>query len=100
MPYGPRTLACLLPQHIREEVKHRFMHRFTCDHVPAWALKQRLDGTYYAPQFASDDEWLANTVVRTRKDGWLDGRFTSCETSGGTWPLGKVLDRPYERTRG
>lgn len=99
MPYGPRTLACLLPRHVRDEVLRRFVHRFTCDHVPSWALRRRPDGSYYAPQFASDEEWLANTVVRTRRDGWPDERFGSCETSGQVWPLGQSLAAPYSRPR-
>ncbi len=97
MNYGPRTLASLLRPEVKRDVLARFVHRFTMDHVPSWALKQRPDGTYYAPHFASDDEWLSNTIVRTKKNGELDERFTSCETSNQTWPLGQSLAAPFRR---
>lgn len=95
--YGPRTLASLLRPSVKRDVLERFIHRFTMDHVPQWALKMREDGTYYAPQFRSDEEWLSNTVVRTRKDGELDGRFSACETRNATWPLGQSLAEPYRK---
>lgn len=97
MAYGPRTLASLCKPSVKRDILAIFVHRFTMDHVPAWALKERADGTFYAPHFASDAEWLSNTVVRTRKDGELDQRFSACETSGETWPLGKALAAPYRR---
>ena len=97
MTYGPRTLASLLPPNGREEVLRRFTNRFTCDHVPAWACKKQPDGSYPAPQFATDEEWLSNTIVRTRKDGQLDLRPSTGKTSGETWPLGKTLDQPYTK---
>lgn len=95
MAYGPRTLASLCKPSVQRDILAAFVHRFTMEHVPRWALQERADGTFYAPQFASDAEWLSNTVVRTRKDGELDGRYSDCETRGETWPLGKSLDAPY-----
>jgi len=100
MSYGPKTLASLLPYHVQLEVLRRFIHRFTCDHRPGWALKPLSDGSYPGPQFVSDEEWLSNCVVHTRKDGELDDRFTSCETRNHTWPLGQFLATPYFRPQG
>lgn len=70
-----------------------YVHRFTMEHVPQWARKQRDDGTYYAPHYASDKEWYDNTVFPphnpiSKKDCW---------SSSQTWPLGKALDQPYTR---
>lgn len=98
MPYGPRTLASLLRPSVKRDVLARFTHRFTMDHVPSWASKRRDDGTYYAPQYASDDEWLSNTIVRTRKDGELDNRYSACESNTPTWPLGQSLPAPFRRS--
>jgi hypothetical protein len=33
-----------------------YVHRFTGDHKPAWALRPRQDGSAYPLQFASDAE--------------------------------------------
>lgn len=63
-----------------------FVNRFTKQHKPAWASEPRRDGKPYPVQFASDDEWLANTLFRVRADGGLDQRSTSHCFSSPTWP--------------
>lgn len=78
-----------------EQATSRYVHRFTMDHVPQWAMDRRSDGTYYAPQFASDAEWYVNTKFKG-EDGWL-GILTDCYTTGRTWPLGMALTRPFTR---
>jgi hypothetical protein len=72
-----------------------YVHRFTMDHVPAWARKVAPNGKYYAPQYASDHQWYENTAFYGEA-GHL-GDKTHCHTSGQTWPLGQWLDKPYIR---
>jgi acetoacetate decarboxylase len=80
-----------------EQAKARYVHRFTMEHVPAWARSfcTFKDGRkYYAPQFRTDREWYDATLfygeseLATKK---------SCYTSGQTWPLGQWLAAPYTR---
>lgn len=82
------------------QAKAQYVHRFTMEHVPAWARQQREDGSYYAPQYRSDQEWYDNTTF----PGERGGRFTAppkgaryCETRNQTWPLGQRLDAPFSR---
>jgi len=79
-----------------------YPHRYTMDHVPAWAHEAPDSGAhrgdpirpgYYAPQFRSDQEWYENT--RFPGEAGHFGDKDSCFTSGQTWPLGKWLEKPY-----
>ncbi len=76
-----------------KDAKRRYVHRFTMEFVPTWAREVRTDGTYYAPQFASDAEWYDATTFPG--EGELRVNCKHCETSGQTWPLGKALAKPY-----
>lgn len=70
----------------------QFVNRYTCQHVPAWAQKINTgNGMWYAPHFATDVEWYANTKFHG-EEGHV-GKRTDCYTSGQTWPLGKWLDQ-------
>lgn len=74
-----------------EEAKARYVHRFTMEHIPAWARERQPDGTYYAPQYRSDREWFENTLFPpenpfSKKD---------CHSERQTWPLGMKLKAPY-----
>lgn len=62
-----------------------YVNRYTKQHVPAWAKRPRPDGTAYPVQFASDADWLANTLFRVRRDGSLDERQAFCHSTP-TWP--------------
>lgn len=73
----------------------RYVHRYTAEHVPTWALKPRATGDYCAPQFRSDVEWLENTTFRTHVVGGRTRLGGECETTGQTWPFGKSLPAPY-----
>lgn len=77
-----------------EEARREYAHRFTMEHVPAWARDVRSDGTYYAPQYRSDREWFANTLFgkEAREYGATRG---ACISLNSTWPLGKALKSPY-----
>lgn len=71
----------------------QYPHRFTMDHVPAWARDQREDGTFYAPQFRSDAEWYE--LAKFPGEGGLSRRSRYCTSGAPTWPLGKSLPAVY-----
>lgn len=75
------------------EACEHYVHRFTCDHVPAWASNQRADGTFYAPQFRSDKEWYENT--KFKGDAGYIGVSNDCDSRNASWPLGKSLNKPF-----
>jgi len=76
-----------------EQAKAKFINRFTMDHVPVWATRQREDGTYYAPQFASDAEWYA--LATFPGEGNVAPNCRHLFAGVPTWPLGQSLDHPY-----
>lgn len=81
------------------DAKARYIHRYTMEHVPAWAARRvpAWDTTptpFYAPQYRSDAEGYANTTF-PGEPGHLGGR-RHCYSSGQTWPLGQWLDKPYQ----
>jgi hypothetical protein len=78
-----------------EEAKARYVHRFTMEYVPRWALEQRPDGSHYAPQYRSDREWYEHT--KFPGEPGLHGNSKRCETTGQTWPLGQTLSAPYRK---
>ena len=77
-----------LPPALQREALRSYVHRFTGEHVPAWARHPRPDGRAYPLQFASDAEWLANTRFPVTKAGRLAKRPSICE-SRPTWPNGR-----------
>lgn len=108
----PRTLGTLLHPADRAEVLRSYVHRYTLEHVPAWAanpvqLKEagREVTKYHAPQYRTDEDWLAMHTFAVRKsDRRLDGRATHAEpfhhadnVADRTWPLGLWLDAPYRK---
>ena len=76
-----------------QEAQRRYVHRFTLEHVPAWARRPRTDGTFYAPQYRSDREWFENTLFPPHHP--YGKRCTNCYSTGATWPLGQSLDTPF-----
>ena len=79
------TRGDTLPGAVQQACLRMFVHRFTADHAPAWALAARPDGSPYPVQFLSDHDWLANTWFAVKKDRTLDGRVRHCQ-SAPTWP--------------
>ena len=82
------------------EAKSMYVHRFTKEHVPAWASKTPADsgGTstqHYAPQYTTDREWYDNT--KFPGEGHIHHRADHCESSNPSWPLGQWLDKPYQK---
>lgn len=82
MAWGPKTLGSLLSPEVQREALAAFVHRYTGEHRPNWASRE--DCKACPIQFATDAEWLSNTVFRTNKDGSLHRR-AACE-SYPTWP--------------
>lgn len=81
-----------------EQAKSRYVHRFTMQHIPAWAREVREDGSYYAPQYRSDKEWYELTKF-PGEDG-IPKREKFCQSNGQTWPLGKSLANPFKAELG
>lgn len=83
----------------------RYIHRFTMEHIPAWATRRPCDDGgdatwYYAPQFFSDREWYDSTVFPGEPGhSAISKRVTSCYATGQTWPLGQHLAAPYTKQR-
>jgi hypothetical protein len=67
----------------QRHVLSAYVHRYTGEHTPQWV--RRATGTPPLLQFKDDADWLAHTRFRVRRDGRLDGRVKSCESSP-TWP--------------
>ena len=76
-----------------EQACGRYPHRYTMQHVPAWAKEERPDGTFYAPQYRTDREWYENTIFPGEEG--LHGNSRHCSSRNPSWPLGKALDKPY-----
>lgn len=86
-----KLLGSSLRPEVQRDALARYVQRFTGDHKPAWANKIWKDGKPYQVQFATDAEWLANSVFEVKEDGTLAHR--SC-TSYPTWP-NNPEHRPY-----
>jgi hypothetical protein len=71
----------------QQQVLRTYVHRFTQEHRPQWAL--RSGNVHDRPHYASDDEWLANTDFAVTTKGKLDRRVRHCMSHDATWPEGK-----------
>lgn len=87
-----QILGAHMGPHLQQEVKRRFVHRFTGDHAPDWARKPMPNGQAYPLQFADDADWLAHTYFWVNKTGRLSARHSYCE-SHATWPNNPELRR-------
>jgi hypothetical protein len=80
-----------------KQAQAQYPYRYTLDHMPAWAVPAREDGSFYATQYASDQEWYDNTIFPEEEKGKpAHERMTtrgSCYSSNPSWPLGKSLKR-------
>lgn len=81
----PQVKGSDLPPALQREALRRWVHRFTKDHVPAWARDPMPDGRPYPVQFASDADWLANTVFSLTASGRFSERDRYCRSTP-TWP--------------
>lgn len=70
---------------LQREACAGYVHRYTGDHVPAWARKEWKDGQPYPLQFRDDADWLANTEFPITKAGQLAKQPGDC-FSRPTWP--------------
>ena len=79
-----------------EQACNQYPHRYTMEHVPAWANQphfhsERQEWLCYAPQFRTDKEWY-DTARFPGEDGHHE-LGADCYSSGQTWPLGQWLAR-------
>lgn len=74
------------------EAKRFYPHRFTMEHVPDWSSEPMGNGMFYAPQYRSDKEWYDNT--KFPGEGMFI-RSSNCISENLSWPLGRMLDKPY-----
>lgn len=72
----------------QRRVKAAFVHRYTGDHIPKWAVNA--PDLIYPVQFKDDNDWLAHTFFAVRKDGSWNPRVSTCEAHP-TWPNGKSV---------
>lgn len=92
VPKSRTRFGTELPPDDRRLVLAAFVHRYTREHVPAWARRELWVGDEpYPVQFDSDAEWLAHTRFAVRSDGRLDRRVHSCHSEP-TFP-----DHPHLR---
>ncbi len=77
-----------------EQAKYLYVHRFTMEHIPQWALQPHAS-KYYAPQYRTDQEWYDNTFF-SGDEGHL-GTAKECTSTNQSWPLGTWLDAPYTK---
>lgn len=81
----PIVKGSQLPKNMQQEALRCWVHRYTRDHIPAWAREPMPDGKPYPVQFASDAEWLANTEFTLTKTGRFSRRDRYCRSTP-TWP--------------
>ena len=74
-----------------EKARQMYVHRYTVEHIPAWASSPAPNGKFYAPQYRSDAEWYENTLFPPHNPL----SRTDCQSNGQTWPMGQWLDKPY-----
>jgi hypothetical protein len=65
----------------QKKVLAAFVHRYTGEHVPAWALKPMPNGGTYTPQFATDAEWLAHSTFGVKNNGRLHAAVKHCNSN-------------------
>lgn len=78
------------------KARAQYVHRFTMEHVPQWARADRDDGTFYAPQYRSDQEWYDRTIFPGESE-MVPPRSKHCMSLDQTWPLGQSLPQPFTR---
>ena len=87
----------LSPQ-LQQEALRAFTHRFTGEHVPMWSRDAAPNGSFYAPQYADDQEWLSKTLFPVTAAGRLvRGNNVHCESTKPSFPWGTWLDKPFVR---
>ena len=82
---GRKRLGSELSAPEQRKVLAAYVHRYTGDHRPHWALRTRTEGQEYPVQFSDDRDWLAHTYFRTTRTGRLDARCHDCFSTP-TWP--------------
>jgi hypothetical protein len=71
--------------------KDQYVHRYTMEHIPAWARKP-VNGKYYAPGYRTDQEWYEKTVFPGEQGH--PRKEDHCMSGEPSWPMGQWLDKP------
>lgn len=85
-----------LPLKLQEDAKAQFVHRYTREHIPAWAHGVQHNngpdaGKPFLVQFASDADWLEHTMFAVAGKGaklHLHNVIRYCQSTP-SWPDGK-----------
>lgn len=77
-----------------EQARAAYPHRYTMEHVPAWAKRPAPNGKFYAPHYRTDREWYDKTLFPPNNP--RSPVVTDCHSAGQSWPLGTWLDKLYE----
>lgn len=76
------------------QAKRMYPHRYTLEHVPAWASKPcEGNGKFYAPQYKSDLEWYERTEFPSPSS-----KEDHCVSAHQSWPCGLWLDKPFKKS--
>lgn len=85
-----------LAPHLQREALVKYVHRFTGDHKPRWAIYPRDNGEPYPVQFADDTDWLANTFFPVHRK---TGKLRSGDSyTHATWPNNPELRGKYGKS--
>lgn len=86
---------------LKNEALRAYSMRYTGEHVPDWSKKAAPNGSFYAPQYQNDAEWLSKTSFPvTTKQGELQlaqGNNIHCQSIQASFPWGQWLDTPFQK---
>lgn len=84
---------------LQREMVRSFAQRYTGEHVPEWTKKAAQNGSFYAPQYKDDAEWLSKTLFpMVFKQGVMQlakGHNVHCQSNTPSFPWGNWLDKPF-----
>ena len=85
---------------LQQDALRSFVHRYTGNHVPAWTQKAAPNGSFYAPQYVDDKEWLEKTMfpveVKRGETVLASGKDVHCQSNTPSFPWGQWLDTPFK----
>lgn len=90
-----------LPFALKDDARRSFSLRYTGEHVPDWSKKAAPNGSFYAPQYQTDAEWMSKTLFPvTTKHGQMqltEGKNIHCQSMSPSFPWGQWLDTPFQK---
>lgn len=86
---------------LQQDALRSFVHRYTGEHVPAWSQKEAPNGSFYAPQYVNDKEWLEKTMfpveIKRGETQLASGQDVHCQSNTPSFPWGQWLDVPFKK---